>query len=179
MRYKLTARPSALQHDAHAQDLAIAGILIGMNHDSLHRGPAPASGSPPAAAPAIDRKILTQLLEDIGGDTTALAGLLRAYLDDTPRLLQEMGQAVADSDTAALSLAAHTLKSTSASLGATALAAMCEELGHKLRSGAAVDRSAHFARIAKEFERGRVLLAAPPSSPDEDIDVAAVLRRLG
>lgn len=149
-----------------------------MTQDSLHRGPAPASSSPVAAAPAIDRKILTRLLEDIGGDTVALAGLLRAYLDDTPRLLQGMEQAVAASDSAGLSMAAHTLKSTSASIGATALAALCEELGHKLRSGATAALPAHCARITAEFERGRVLLAAPPSSPEQDIDVGAVLRRL-
>lgn len=154
-----------------------------MNHDSLHRGPAPAPIPPPAAAPAaapaIDRKILTQLLEDIGGDTAALAELLHAYLDDTPRLLQDLEQAAAAGDNAALGMTAHTLKSTSASMGATALAALCEELGHKLRSGAAADRREHCARIAAEFERGRVLLAAPSSSPEPDVDVAAVLRRLG
>src|SRR3569832_762704 len=149
-----------------------------MNHDSLHRGPAPASGSPPAAAPAIDRQILTQLLEDIGGDTAALAGLLGAYLDDTPQLLREMEQAVAASDPAALGMAAHTLKSTSASIGATALSTLCEALGHKLRSGAEADLAAHYARIAAEFARGRVLLA-PPSSPAQAVDVAAVLRRRG
>ena len=154
-----------------------------MTQDSLHRGPAPAGGSPlttaPAAPPAIDRKILTRLLEDIGGDAVALAGLLRAYLDDTPRLLQDLEQAAAAGDTAALGMTAHTLKSTSASMGATTLAALCEELGHKLRSGATADRREHCARIAAEFERGRVLLAAPPSSPEQDVDVAAVLRRLG
>ena len=150
-----------------------------MNHDSLHRGPAPAPSPPPAAAPAIDRKILTRLLEDIGGDTAVLGELLRAYLDDTPRLLQDLEQAAAAGDTAALGMTAHTLKSTSASMGATALAALCEELGHKLRSGAAADRREHCARIAAEFERGRVLLATPPSSSEQDVDVAAVLRRLG
>lgn len=150
-----------------------------MNHDSLHRGPAPAPSPPSVAAPAIDRKILTLLLEDIGGDTTALAELLHAYLDDTPRLLHDLEQAAAAGDTAALGMTAHTLKSTSASMGATALAALCEELGHKLRSGAAADRREHCARIAAEFERGRVLLATPPSSSEQDVDVAAVLRRLG
>lgn len=148
-----------------------------MTEDLLHR-PEPATVSAAAAAP-IERRILVQLLEDIGGDTAALAGLLSAYLDDTPQILREMEQAIATSDAAALVMAAHTLKSTSASIGAIRLAALCEELNHTLRSGVTSDGPLLFERIKAEFERGRVLLAAPPSAHEQGIDVQAVLRRVG
>jgi HPt (histidine-containing phosphotransfer) domain-containing protein len=131
-----------------------------------------------AAAP-IDRNVLLQLLEDIGGDTVALGGLLRSYLDDTPQLLQDMQQAISASDAPALAMAAHTLKSTSASIGATCLAALCEELNHTVRGGVPAESPVLYDRIIAEFERGRALLEAPPRGQESGIDVRAVLHRVG
>ncbi len=66
------------------------------------------------------------LVGDDGED--GLAGLVACFLDDAPRLLNAMRDALDTNDAGALHLAAHTMKSTSALFGATALAALCEML---------------------------------------------------
>jgi len=76
----------------------------------------------------LDEAILGNLLETVGGDRTFLAELVQAYLGDSPGLLGEMRAGSRSDDRTALRRAAHTLKSTSASLGATAFAAMCREV---------------------------------------------------
>jgi HPt (histidine-containing phosphotransfer) domain-containing protein len=76
----------------------------------------------------LDEAVLGNLLETVGGDRTFLAELVEAYLGDSPGLLQAMPAALQADDRTALRRAAHTLKSTSASLGATAFAAMCREV---------------------------------------------------
>jgi len=66
------------------------------------------------------------LVGDDGED--GLAGLIACFLDDAPRLLNAMRDALDTNDAGALQAAAHTMKSTSALFGATALAALCEAL---------------------------------------------------
>jgi HPt (histidine-containing phosphotransfer) domain-containing protein len=76
----------------------------------------------------LDEAILGNLLETVGGDRTFLAELVEAYLGDSPGLLEAMRAGLRADDRTALRRAAHTLKSTSASLGATAFAALCREV---------------------------------------------------
>ena len=76
----------------------------------------------------IDEAAFAQLLETVGGDRAFLAELIETYLADSPGLLDEMRSALAADDRVALRRAAHTLKSTSSSLGALALAATCRDL---------------------------------------------------
>ncbi|MGZ6341341.1 MAG: Hpt domain-containing protein [Candidatus Limnocylindrales bacterium] len=76
----------------------------------------------------LDEAILGNLLETVGGDRTFLAELVEAYLGDSPGLLEAMHAGLRADDRTALRRAAHTLKSTSASMGAIAFAALCREV---------------------------------------------------
>ena len=76
----------------------------------------------------IDPAALAELLETVGGDRDFLAELVETYRADCPLLLAELGAAVAGGDAPAARRAAHTLKSTSASMGALGLAAQCREI---------------------------------------------------
>lgn len=76
----------------------------------------------------LDEAVLDSLLETVGRDRTFLAELVEAYLGDSPGLLEAMRGGLRGDDRTALRRAAHTLKSTSASLGATAFAAACREV---------------------------------------------------
>jgi len=76
----------------------------------------------------LDEAVLDQLLETVGGDRTFLTELVEAYLADSPGLLAAMRAGLAVDDRAALRRAAHTLKSTSASLGAATFATTCREV---------------------------------------------------
>lgn len=57
-----------------------------------------------------------------------LPQLIDNYLEEAPQLLQAMRAAVVSEDTAALQQAAHTLRGTSATLGATHLSQLCKTL---------------------------------------------------
>ncbi len=76
----------------------------------------------------LDEAVLDQLLETVGGDRTFLSELVEAYLADSPGLLEAMRTGLRGDDRTALRRAAHTLKSTSASLGATTFAEACREV---------------------------------------------------
>lgn len=54
--------------------------------------------------------------------------VIRSYLEHSPQLIETLQNAISHADPRALRYAAHTLKSSSASLGAATLAALCKEL---------------------------------------------------
>ena len=110
---------------------------------------------------AIDDAILDQLLETVGGDTSFLAELIASYLSDSPQLLAEMGKSAAGGDAASLRRAAHTLKSTSASLGAIRLSAVCREIETAAIGGELL--TANVADAAAEFQAAGAALAARAS----------------
>jgi HPt (histidine-containing phosphotransfer) domain-containing protein len=61
------------------------------------------------------------------------------YLEQAPKLLQEMAIAKRESDTEALVHLAHTLKSSSLTVGATALAHSCREIEEMGERGCVID----------------------------------------
>jgi HPt (histidine-containing phosphotransfer) domain-containing protein len=76
----------------------------------------------------LDRAALDELLETVGGDREFLVELIETYLGDSPGLLTDLSAGIAAGDAAAVRRAAHTLKSTSATFGATGLATTCREI---------------------------------------------------
>ncbi|WP_199313515.1 response regulator [Leptolyngbya sp. FACHB-671] len=80
-------------------------------------------------SPAIDLKVL-QELQAIGREQNrdVLFEIIDIYLEDAPRLLRAMREAGTADLPSALQQAAHTLKSTSAAVGATHLADICQRL---------------------------------------------------
>ncbi len=100
----------------------------------------------------IDEAVLAQLLETVGGDRTFLAELVEAYLADSPGLIEGMRHSLAGDDRTALRRAAHTLKSTSASLGATTFSNACRAIEHAAEAGAPGDLSASIEAAARDYE---------------------------
>ncbi len=79
-------------------------------------------------APAVlDPSALDQILEDTGGDPEFIIELIRDYRDNTRALLVELVDACASDDPARARRAAHTIKGTSASMGALALSALAAD----------------------------------------------------
>ena len=101
---------------------------------------------------AIDLAILAELLATVGGDESFLAELLTSYLSDSPPLLDEMERSAAAGDAATLRRAAHTLKSTSASLGAMRLSGICRDI-----EAAAVAGEVPAARVAEAASEYRAV----------------------
>jgi HPt (histidine-containing phosphotransfer) domain-containing protein len=84
---------------------------------------------------ALDPNAVASLLESVGGDEEFLGELFSAFAAEAPSLLQTVEQAATTGDAESLRHAAHTLKSTSASLGALRLSAVGAEIEAAARSG--------------------------------------------
>jgi HPt (histidine-containing phosphotransfer) domain-containing protein len=90
---------------------------------------------PEPDAPVLDERILTEVLETTGDDIAFVRELVETYLADTPTQLEAMTAAVESDDAEALVRPAHTLKSSSATVGAMRLSSVARELEMDGRSG--------------------------------------------
>jgi HPt (histidine-containing phosphotransfer) domain-containing protein len=80
-----------------------------------------------SSIPMIDTRTL-QALRELGGEHDLVRELIDLFLEDAPVRLQSMQAAVSGPDFATLELQAHTLKSSSANLGAEELSRLCARL---------------------------------------------------
>ncbi|MDX2212808.1 MAG: PAS domain-containing protein [Oculatellaceae cyanobacterium bins.114] len=77
----------------------------------------------------IDQSILISFGKEMGGVTREILGeLINCYLEETPKLIKRLKLANQQRNMATLKSVAHTLKSSSATLGAMQLARLCEKL---------------------------------------------------
>ena len=86
--------------------------------------------------------------------------MLHAYVDDTPRHFHALRAAIAAGQPGKVRKAAHSLKSSSANVGADALAQLCrdmEQLGRDERSDGA---AAILSDMEREFQAVRDSLSA-------------------
>ncbi len=107
----------------------------------------------------IDREVLDNLLEVVGGDGEFLAELLETYFEDTPQLFSTMHAATESQNTEEFRRAAHSLKSNSANFGAMDLAQKAkalEEMGKvgdlKQAGGALTDAEAEYEKVKTVLE---------------------------
>ena len=113
------------------------------------------------AAAVLDHETLAELRAVLGGELDKLIAL---FLEDTPLLLARLEAAALAPDFHELREAAHSLKSSSANLGAMALSAAAKrvELGARMLT---LDRPAvAVALIATEFARARMALLTEADS---------------
>jgi HPt (histidine-containing phosphotransfer) domain-containing protein len=90
-----------------------------------------------ALAPALDAQALQRLADlDPEGRGGLLRRVLLTYEQSLRRLAEQFDAARAAGNAHGLRQVAHTLKSSSASVGATELAASCAEIERALRDGA-------------------------------------------
>lgn len=77
---------------------------------------------------SVDDTILQKLMGDLGDDPTAMRELIGMFLHEAPKALDEMRRALPPRDARALAGAAHSLKSTAATFGASRLSRLCRDL---------------------------------------------------
>ena len=81
---------------------------------------------------AINFAVLDAFREMMGDDgLDTVLELVNLYREDSPEQMRTMREAFAQSDVEAFRRAAHTLKSSSASVGAESLQALCQQLEEK------------------------------------------------
>ena len=134
------AAPPMLQQPPAAAPAPIAADTIVM---------AAASQKPP-----VDQATVQELLEIMGEGFT---GLVQVYFDDTPKLLARLREAASGGDHDAIAEITHSLKSSSANVGALPLA----ELAKRAESDAKAQRSEQLGQLALNLdsEYQRVLAA--------------------
>ncbi|TAA11926.1 sensor histidine kinase [Pseudoxanthomonas winnipegensis] len=122
---------------------------------------APPSPAPPPSAPALgipvalDTALLDELVEFTGPDTSRI---IQVFLEDAPRLIAELEAASAAPDLEAMRAAAHSLKSSSANLGALALSAAAKRIELGAREARLERPAVAVALVIAEFARARVAL---------------------
>jgi signal transduction histidine kinase/ligand-binding sensor domain-containing protein/DNA-binding response OmpR family regulator len=90
----------------------------------------------PAEPQRLNQESLRRLRQLEARAGKAIVGdILGSYLGEAPRRLEKMRQAVADGSAADLAFVAHSLKGSSAQLGAERLAALCKDLEMKAKDG--------------------------------------------
>lgn len=83
----------------------------------------------------LDEAVLRELLETTGDDLDFVRDLVETYLADVPAQLEGIDSAIAANDAEALVRPAHTLKSSSLTLGALRLGEVSRTLEMTGRSG--------------------------------------------
>jgi CheY-like chemotaxis protein/HPt (histidine-containing phosphotransfer) domain-containing protein len=105
---------------------------------------------------SLDQNALKAIRElDAGGAAGLLEQVVALYLEASPPLLVQIEQGLASGNADSVRMAAHTLKSSSANLGAQGLAQMCATLEHAARSGGLAGHAAAPAQIRREFDAVR------------------------
>lgn len=94
------------------------------------------------------------------GAPSLLEELVRMYLDDAPKHIEGMAAAIERNDAPVLRQEAHTLKSSSASLGAMQFSGYCKELEALGRGGNLYGAEVILARLREEFPKVCVALEA-------------------
>ncbi len=116
---------------------------------------------PPVAVPAanadpvLSREIVEDLRELMGEE---FLSLVRVFLEDAPQAVFKLETAAANADMAALVGPAHSLKSTSANLGALALSDLARSIEHGARQKSLADPNAQVAALGREFHRVQAAL---------------------
>ena len=101
--------------------------------------PVSASGTA-SVATGLDAEALARLTElDPKGENKLLERVLRAFQTSTARLMPQLEMARLANDRATVRLVAHTLKSSSASIGALELSQICAQVEATIRAESADD----------------------------------------
>ncbi|WP_432592704.1 ATP-binding protein [Stenotrophomonas maltophilia] len=105
--------------------------------------------------PVLDRDVLDELHAVIGDAATQIVAV---FLEDAPVMVQQLQLAALNGDEPRLQAVAHSLKSSSANVGALSLSAIAQRIEHEARSGSLQRPAVAVALLVAEFARARVAL---------------------
>jgi two-component system, sensor histidine kinase and response regulator len=130
---------------------------LGKHHTIERRGPS-GPEAPKTIDMAIDHVVLDQIREDLGG--SAVREVIEEFLKSSPSLIATLREAAARGDAPAIRAVVHSMKGTSATLGAVALSRRCAELESSSGSGNVADAAAQVAAIETMYAVARKALEA-------------------
>ena len=110
----------------------------------------PSSAHAVSSSSVIDARII-QGLRDLGGEDEPglLVELIDIFLEDAPQRMRDITEGFAAGDLGRVERGAHTLKSSSANIGALGLSELCRQIVESSRSG----RAEHLPRLCEASAR--------------------------
>ncbi|MCB1792720.1 MAG: response regulator, partial [Gammaproteobacteria bacterium] len=139
------AKPVALiqLQDCVAKWIDVRGVLTTDHHAGTAR-----ESNRMELADVLDQKVLQELREIMEDD---YVGLLRTYLRNAPRLLGDIRAAIAHDDVEAIVIPVHSLKSSSANVGAMHLSGLARDMEKQARAGDISAAKRAFAGVETAF----------------------------
>lgn len=122
--------------------------------------PASVSTAADAAAPALPvlaSEVLEELEAVMGNEYLSL---IKLFLEDAPKQIQQLEQAAAENNIQGMIAPSHTLKSSSANLGAMALSAAAKRIELGARSSTLSRPTVAVVMLAAEFRKAQLALLA-------------------
>ncbi|MCB1772112.1 MAG: response regulator [Gammaproteobacteria bacterium] len=101
-----------------------------------------------AASPVLDAKVLRELRDIMEDD---YVNLLQTYLDNAPQLVAEVQAALGRGDVSAMVIPVHSLKSSSANVGAMQLSSLARKAERLARAGSLGEAEAAFRDVEAAF----------------------------
>jgi signal transduction histidine kinase/CheY-like chemotaxis protein/HPt (histidine-containing phosphotransfer) domain-containing protein len=121
----------------------------------------PAAGAPVKPADVLDRQTLDQLGKLItNGRPELLERVIKLYLVESPKLIQQLKQAADANDAPEIARSAHSLRSSSANVGAEVLSRYCGDIEASARRADTGEARKMVGIIEAEHGRVQVALAA-------------------
>lgn len=103
--------------------------------------------------PVLDPHAIAALRELNPGDDSFLRDLIQIFLEDAPLRLAEIEESLTRGDSRKLTIAAHSLKGSSANFGAEQFRNRCEEIEHSGRLGELDAVPARLPALKEEYAR--------------------------
>jgi CheY-like chemotaxis protein len=104
------------------------------------------------ALPVLDRDVVSELRSVMGQDYLVL---IKLFLEDAPKHIEGLKAAATTDDATAMVAPAHTLKSSSANVGAMALSALAKRIELAARTGKLAQPRMAVQALEAEFEKAR------------------------
>jgi len=140
-------------------ELQVALMRWQTSSSGVFEVPLPAASSEPAndpnvhEDPVIDRSALDQISElDPGDEGELLNSIIDTYVENAEVLMLELSESVRDEALEDAVRAAHSLKSSSANVGARRFASLCAAMEKNGRNGSLQSVAANIDKAWKEYE---------------------------